>query len=74
MASSTFYIVYPGADRSKLKVIELSPHCEYEISEYDQASRRTFYSHDEAGEAATALAREHGLTFVQDDSGPAFLD
>jgi hypothetical protein len=74
MSNSTFFIVYPGGDRTKLKVIELSFSCEYEISEYDQASRQTFHSFDDASEHAINLARENDLTYVKEDSGPAFLD
>ena len=68
--SSTYHIVFPGGDRSKLKVIELVAALSYELSEYAVASRQEFPDRGEAVKYARKLAEQHGLEFVPDRDEP----
>lgn len=69
-----YYIVFPGGDRDKLCLVNLSESMAYEINDYDVASRREFYDdqHDEAVEYAKKLAFDNGLKYEGDDDG--YLD
>ena len=51
---STFFIVYPCGDTTKISVVELSQACLYEINDYSRASRKDFVDNEEAVAYATA--------------------
>jgi hypothetical protein len=58
---TTYHIIYPRGDRSKIDVIQCSDH---EILEYDVASRHTYYDFKHAYEYAKSLAQKHGKELV----------
>jgi hypothetical protein len=66
--SSTFHIVYPRGDKTKLKCVELSWSCSHEINDYSVASQKTFYDIDDARVYARELAKKHGKEYVSDDN------
>ena len=68
---STFHIIFPGGDRTKLTVVELSDACYYELNQYIRASRNEFLTEEEAQKYAKELAANHSLK-VQNDT--TFLD
>jgi len=68
----TYFIIFPGGDRSKLSVAELSNDMLYEKSEYAVASRQEFYENDEAVKYAKELAKENNLLYEGDSNG--YLD
>lgn len=72
--SSTYHIVYPRGDRTKLSVIELVEALSYELNDYAVASRRNFPTYQEAAAYAKDLAKEHNLTFEADTDEPDYLD
>lgn len=81
--SSFFFICYPGGDRTKICVVELSDACDYEKNDYDVASRREFRNEDEslafneAADYARELARRHGKAYIPDatrEKEDAYLD
>ena len=76
MADSTFHIVYPCGDRSKLTVIELAAAVSYELSEYAVASRHSFTNMKAASDYARTLAKDNGLIFKpgKDQDGNEYLD
>jgi hypothetical protein len=64
-----YRVIYPGGDRTKLKVALVF---DYEEDEYALASRRKFdqeTEEDAAHDYAKDLARENGLTFVDERRG-----
>lgn len=63
----TYHIVYPGGERDKLTVIELSIGIKYELSDYDVASRKEFFDEDEAILYAKKLAYKNDKIYVGDD-------
>ena len=72
---STYHIVYPRGDRSKLSVVEICAGLEYELDDYAVASRETFYDRPSAYEYAISLAKVNRLTYVRDDEDPPdYLD
>lgn len=64
---STFFIVFPSGDRSKLSVLELSDSMYYERHDYAMASRKEFRDEDEAREYARELANQHDKEYVGGD-------
>ena len=69
---SKFYIVFPSGEKTKLSVVELSDACNYEINDYDRASRREFTDEQICIVYAKSLAKQHGLKYNGDSDG--FLD
>lgn len=70
----SYFIVYPGGDRSKLAIINLSDYMRYELSDYAVASRHE-WSDDEVEDAvsyAKKLAKENNKEYIGDDDG--YLD
>jgi hypothetical protein len=62
-----YYIIYPRGNKKKLMVIELTDGLEYELSDYDVASKNSFYDIQEAIEYGKDLAKKHNLELsVQD--------
>jgi hypothetical protein len=72
---STWIIVYPQGDRSKLAVVEIVPALDYEKRDYAIASRKEFLG-DEPGacEYARELARQNGLTYEGSNGDHDYLD
>jgi hypothetical protein len=65
----SYFIIYPGGDRSKIGIVNLSDAMRYELSDYAVASRREF-SDDEGSDAreyAKHLAFENGKTYIPDE-------
>jgi hypothetical protein len=61
---STYIIVYPRGDRSRLAVVEIVPALDYEKGDYAIASRKEFFGDNEgACKYARELARENGLSY-----------
>ena len=60
----TYYIIFPSADRSKIKVLELSKDLDYQLDDYDVASRKKFPARDSAEDYAKSLAKTHGKEYV----------
>lgn len=56
-----FIVVYPNGDQSRLSVAEISYECEYEMSDYDLASREKFDDETAAEEYARTLAKRYKL-------------
>lgn len=60
---STWIIIYPGGDRSRIGVAEIVPTLDYERNDYTLAARKEFYNDKLGAEAyARALAKQYGLT------------
>lgn len=68
--SSTYIVIYPAGDRSRLSIAEIWDGLE--IDQYDLASRHKFRDEDEARKYCIDLAKQHGLQTDMD--GPAYLD
>ena len=70
----SYFIVYPGGDRNKLSIINLSDAMRYELSDYAVASRKEWWDSEqkEAIEYAKNLAKEHNKEYIGDDDG--YLD
>ena len=60
----SFYIIYPGGDRSKISIVELNDAMKYELDEYALASRQDFEDIDETITYAKGLAEEHNKSYV----------
>jgi triphosphoribosyl-dephospho-CoA synthetase len=71
---SDYHIVYPGADRTKLAVVQICWALDYELRDYDIASRRKFDTALEAQQYARQLAKDNGLTLILDGRQECFLD
>jgi hypothetical protein len=72
--ASTYIIVYPRGDRTKLSLAEICFGMEYEKSDYSIASRKEFYEDlPGAVEYIRELARKHDLS-LELDSDHDFLD
>lgn len=70
----SYFIVYPGGDRSKLAIINLSDYMKYELSDYAVASRHE-WDDDNEQEAITYakhLAKENNKEYIGDEDG--YLD
>lgn len=63
-----YYVIYPGGDRSKLKVTNIF---EEDLSDYALASRHFFDEETYALNYARELAKKHNKQFVGD---PDYLD
>lgn len=61
--SSTYHIVYPRGDRSKICVVEIVDALSYELSDYALASRNSFTDPDEAVAYAKELAKTHNIKY-----------
>ena len=71
----SFFIIYPGGDRSKLKPIELSEALEYELTDYAVASRHKFNDVKTASKYVRDLAVENGKEFIPlTEDGNDYLD
>lgn len=66
MSNSTFYLVFPGGDRTRISVVELANSRDYELNDYAVASRKNFCDEAEAREYGRELAELHGLVFNND--------
>ena len=66
-----FHIVYSCGDRTRLAVVEICAGMEYELNDYDVASRRSHDTEDEAYQYAKKLASDHNLIL---ESETAYLD
>ncbi|USN13950.1 hypothetical protein KABACHOK_01140 [Brevundimonas phage vB_BpoS-Kabachok] len=70
---STWIIIYPRGDRSRIGIAEITPACDHERRDYALAARRDFYDDEPGAEAyARALAKQYGLTL--DPDIPLLLD
>jgi hypothetical protein len=69
-----FHIIYPGGDRTQLKVLELSPAMAYELSEYAVASRHEFHDREAAVAYAKDLASKYNKVFVGSIPEDDYLD
>lgn len=65
---SSYHIVYPCGDTSKLSVVEIVPALSYELGDYRVASRQSFSSVKEANAYARDLAEKNNLVFEADKS------
>ncbi|WP_298962288.1 hypothetical protein [uncultured Methylobacterium sp.] len=81
MSYSTWIIVYPRGDRSKLAVVEIVPALDYEKSDYAIASRREFFGEEDgltaeqrAAKYARELARNNGLSYEGSNGDHDYLD
>lgn len=59
--NSTFYIIYPSGDRSKLDIVEIFTY-NYLI-DYDIAHEDPFYEREDAESKAEELAKKHGKEY-----------
>lgn len=67
-----YRIVYPRGDRSKLTVAYVR---DYEVTDWDLASREMFDDQDEAWVYCRSLAEQNGLDTQDDPQGSfAYLD
>ena len=74
---TTFHIIFPAGDETKVKVLELSSSMSHELFDYAVASRETFTDQGRAEEYAQNLAAKHNKQYVQRDRRPGehnFLD
>ena len=62
--SSKYHIVYAGRKTDELVVVEICAGLEYELSDYNVASRNSFDYEEEAAEYANELAMKNGLKFL----------
>jgi len=75
MYGEIFIIIYPGGDKTRLKVASISSSCLEEKMEYSLASRRDFHDEQIATDYGKMLAKENGLIFEGDCSNRhAYLD
>jgi hypothetical protein len=58
-----YFIVHPKGDRSRLKVIDLSPSNSHEKSDYALVNEKNFYDHLEAISYARNLAKKFKLEY-----------
>lgn len=65
MSQYNYYIIFPGGDRSKLKVLE-KPDGVHDLDDYTMASRQHFTMHSKACVYAKELAMKHSLTFINE--------
>lgn len=74
--ASTYYIIYPCGDRSKLKVVEICAGLEYELNDYAVAYRDSFYDPMDAHRTAVRLAGLYGKEYIPDTdiTGPDYLE
>ena len=72
--SNSYHIIFPGGDRTKLKVLELSDAMLYELGDYTVASRNTFFIFDEASAYGKELAAKNGLEYVPHKDEDSYLD
>ena len=72
MENETYFIIFPGGDKSKLSVTSLNTYMYYEKSEYAVASRHEWKNEDEANKYCKELAKTNSLEYVGNDEG--FLD
>lgn len=65
--TSTWIIVFPRGERSRLSVVEICEALHYEKADYAIASREEFYGDPRgAHEYAKQLAAENGLIYEHD--------
>lgn len=63
MNDSTYFIIYPRGDTTRLRVIELCYSSLYELDDYSVASRREFTDPFEAHKYAKELAVKNNITY-----------
>lgn len=69
---SKWIIVYSQGNRSLITPVEICQGLEYEISDYAVASRKVFYSEEEANDYCRRLAKKNDIK--AECTLPDFLD
>lgn len=75
--SSTFHIIYPRGDLSKLSVVEITEAQRYELDDYVVASRHSFETWEAARTYAKQLAEDRDRQYVSNpvrDKEDFYLD
>ena len=67
MDDEKYFIVYPCGDKTKLTIISLTPAMEYELNDYDVASRKSFTDQLLCRKYAIDLAKENNLEYIPQD-------
>lgn len=66
--SSTYHIVFPRGDQTRISIVEICVGMEYELDEYAVASRHSFDDPISAHSHAKTLSMLHGVKYKPEAS------